>query len=165
MQNYGKEWRMIDYYEQSGEGLAHYAKMLKGQIEGGEHRKDYLYGIHTAPFDIEVTEFGTGKTRKETAETLGISFEIAPKLSIEDGINQVRMRFNQMWFDETKCEQFLDLLPLYHKEWDEKRGCFKNKPHHDFTSNAADALRYWAVTPDQGEETTSQFTPEWVTGK
>jgi len=58
-QEYGMENRVIDYYENSGEGLAHYAKVL------GE--KDYAYGRHHAPWDIRVKELGTGKSRLEVA--------------------------------------------------------------------------------------------------
>ena len=154
MQEFGKEWRLIDSYENSGEGLSHYAKVLK--------EKDYYYGTHYAPHDIEVRELGTGKSRKEIAESLGISFEVAPKLSIEDGINAVRMKFNQLWIDEEKNERFLHCISLYRKEWDDKRGEFKNKPLHDFTSHFADALRYWAVTPSQQEEKITQYRPSWL---
>jgi len=153
-QHYGKEWRIIDCYEMSGEGLSHYAKILK--------EKDYHYGTHYAPHDIEVTEFGTGKSRKEIAQNLSINFEIAPKLTIEEGINAVRMRFRNLWIDEEKCARFLHCLSLYKKEWDDKRGEFKLKPYHDFTSHFADALRYWAVTPEPSDEDFTQFTPNWV---
>lgn len=153
-QNYGKEWRLIDYYEASGEGLLHYAKYLK--------LKEYHYGTHFAPHDIAVKELGTGKSRLEIAESLGIPFEIAPKLSPEDGINATRMRFNELWIDEKKCDRFIHCISLYHKEWDDVRGEFKNKPYHDFTSHAADALRYWAVTKDVEREEFSQHTPEWI---
>lgn len=57
---------MIDFYENRGEGLPHYAKMLA--------EKDYLYGTHNAPHDIEVRELGTGKSRREIAWDLGINF-------------------------------------------------------------------------------------------
>jgi phage terminase large subunit len=134
----GKEWHFIDYYEASGEGLAHYAKVLTD--------KPYVYGAHVAPHDIEVRELGSGQSRLEIAKQLGINFEIAPKLSIEDGINAARQRFNTSWFDKDKCAQLLHLLSLYHKEWDDARGAFKNKPYHDFTSHAADAFRMWAVS-------------------
>ena len=133
----GKEWRMIDYYETSGEGLAHYAKVLQD--------KGYVYGEHFAPHDIKVRELGSGKSRLEMAKTLGIKFSVVSNLSIDDGINAVRTRFNTLWIDEVKCAQFINAIALYRKEWDDKRGEFKNKPFHDWTSHAADMLRYWAV--------------------
>jgi len=153
MQFDGMKWRMIDCYEQSGEGLSHYAKTLQ--------EKPYVYGIHYAPHDIAVKELGSGQSRLEIAEALGIKFEIAPKLSIEDGINAARLKFSSLWIDEEKCTRFLHCISLYHKEWDDNRGEFKNKPFHDFTSHLADALRYWAVTKlDTGEKVTT-YKPQW----
>lgn len=154
MQHAGKEWRLIDCYEASGEGLSHYAKVLQ--------ERGYVYGEHYAPHDIEVRELGTGKSRLETARALGIKFQIAPKLSIEDGINAVRSRFNTLWIDEEKCERFVHCISLYHKEWDDKRGEFKNQPYHDFSSHFADALRYWGVTPDPGRERVSVRRPNYI---
>ena len=152
-QSIGKENRLIDYYEQSGVGLAHYAKVLQD--------KGYVYGVHVAPHDIEVKELGSGQSRLEMAKDLGIRFEVAPKLSIDDGINAVRTRFNTLWIDENKCSQFLNALSLYRKEWDDKRGEFKPKPLHDWTSHAADMLRYWAVSERKGKEEVTSYVPKF----
>ena len=56
MQAIGRELRFIDYYEAQGEGLAHYAKVLK--------EKPYVYGDHYMPHDAEVRELGTGTSRQ-----------------------------------------------------------------------------------------------------
>lgn len=153
-QHIGKEWRIIDCYEQSGESLAHYAQILE--------KKPYNYGYHWAPHDIEVTELGSGKSRKSVAKSLGIDFSVAPNLQIHEGIHSVRMRFHELWIDEMKCAPFLDAILSYHKEWDDKRGEFKNKPLHDWSSHFADALRYWAVTNfERKEQGTKQFRPNW----
>jgi len=137
-QRVGVQWRMIDYYESSGEGLSHYVKVLSD--------KGYIYSNHYAPHDIIVKELGTGLTRLEQASNYGLDFEIAPKLSIEDGINAVRTRFNTLWIDQTKCARFIECIKNYQKEWDDKMGEFKQKPLHDWSSHGADMLRYWAVT-------------------
>jgi hypothetical protein len=86
----GMEWRAIDYYEASGEGLNHYKQVL--------NEKKYVYGNHFAPHDIQVREFGSGKSRLEMAKSLGIDFQVAPNIPLDDGINAVRMRFNTLWF-------------------------------------------------------------------
>ena len=67
-QNIGKEWRLIDYYESSGEGLNYYLNVLQA--------KPYYYGEHYFPHDIEVRELGTGRSRKEVLESLGISVNL-----------------------------------------------------------------------------------------
>jgi phage terminase large subunit len=162
MQNIDNEWRMIDYYENSGEGLGHYAGVLQEKAQSSH----YIYGEHYAPHDIEVKELGTGITRKEIAKSLGISFKVAPKLSIEEGINAVRTKFSRLYIDQEHCARFLHCISLYHKEWDDKRGEFRDKPYHDFTSHAADALRTWGVIDlDYKSEEVTQFVPSWQGNK
>lgn len=134
----GKEARMIDYFEASGEGLNYYANVLR--------EKGYTYADHFAPHDIEVRELGTGKSRREIAASLGITFQVTPNLPIDDGINAVRLRFKGLWIDKDKCESFIDAISQYQKEWNDKMGDYKAHPLHDWTSHAADMLRYWAVS-------------------
>ena len=127
LQVFGKELRLIDYYENSGEGLPFYVRVLQD--------KKYVYKNHYAPHDIEVREFSSGVSRFETAQKLGIRFLITPKLSIEDGIDAVRAVFPYLIFDKKKCEEGLVALYAYHKEYDEKRQQFKSQPLHDWSSN------------------------------
>lgn len=152
VQNVGKEWRFIDYYEATGEGFKHYAKVLK--------EKPYMYGKHFAPHDIAVRMLGENSaTRLEIAKSLGINFEtksenkkettVVPNISIDDGINAVRMRFKTLWIDQTKCEKLVDALTHYRKKWNDSMGRFEDKPLHDWSSHPADAVRYWAVTPPE----------------
>lgn len=134
----GGQIRVIDYYEATGHGLAHYVQTLKA--------KPYTYGTHYAPHDIQVRELGTGRSRLETAASLGVSFVIAPRLALEDGINAVRMIFNRLWFDERACKRGLECIANYRRAPDERLGGFKAAPVHDWASHGADALRYLAVS-------------------
>lgn len=131
------EYRWIDYYEASGEGFPHYASVLAS--------KGYNYGKHIAPHDIAVRELGTGKSRIETAKNLGINFTVCPQIGVDDGIDASRNVIAASWFDAKKCEQGLESLWSYQREWDERGACFKAKPLHDWTSHGADAFRYGAV--------------------
>lgn len=137
-QRIGREVRLIDYYEASGEGLDHYVSILKA--------KGYNYGRHVAPHDIEVRELGSGRSRLETAANLGIRFDIAPKLSLEDGINAGRMFMSQCWFDAVKCDAGLEALMHYRRDFNDKMNEFKATPVHDWSSHAADAYRYLALS-------------------
>lgn len=131
------EWRFIDYYESSGEGLAHYAEVLA--------KKGYRYGQHIGPHDIAVRELGTGKSRIETARGLGLNFTVAQNLPVMDGIEAVRQVLAAAWFDREKCGPGLSCLWGYQREYDDRRACFKDMPLHDWTSHGADAFRYAAV--------------------
>lgn len=131
------EWRFIDYYEASGEGLPHYAEVLAS--------KGYRYGKHIGPHDLAVRELGSGKSRIETARSLGINFEVARNLPVLDGIDAVRAILGASWFDKDKCKDGIAALFAYRKERDEQNACWKRTPLHDWTSHCADAMRYAAV--------------------
>jgi len=147
----GQEIRIIDFHEDSGEGLPYYAKILD--------QKDYKYGEHWAPHDIQVRELGSGKSRIETAKMLGIQFRIVPNLSIDDGINAVRNTIPRCWFDAKKCELGLQALRNYRKEYDDRRQEYKPRPLHDWSSHAADAFRYLAVSLRDKQKTKSNKQP------
>ena len=136
-QTIGREIRVIDYYEASGEGLPHYAKVLQG--------KEYVYSKHHAPHDIEVREYGSGRSRLETAASLGIVFQIVPNIPVEDGIEAARSVLSRCWFDRIKCARGLDCLTSYHKDYDERLKTWRSQPCHDWASDGADAFRYLAV--------------------
>ena len=79
VQRHGREIRLIDFYAASGEGLAHYAKALRDL----SNERGYRYSRHVMPHDVAVRELGTGKTRQEVAETMGIKpIEVAPKMEL-----------------------------------------------------------------------------------
>ncbi len=157
IQQSGQEIRVIDYYENTGEGLAHYAKILQD--------KGYVYGDHYAPHDIEVRELGSGKSRKETAANLGIIFQVAPKLPIDDGIDAVRNILARCWFDAVKCKRGINSLKNYHKEYDEKNRTYKSHPVHDWASHGADAFRYFAISHQNFEpEGAKQEFEKWAVG-
>jgi phage terminase large subunit len=130
------ECRIIDYYEASGVGLDHYAKLLRS--------KPYAYVEHLLPHDVMVSDLSTGKTRYQTLASLGINARALPRDSVDDGVNAVRNLIPCCWFDSEKCEHGLDALRLYRREYDDKLRMFKERPLHDWTSHAADAFRYLA---------------------
>lgn len=146
-QDVGLEIHLIDYYGSSGEGLAHYVKILK--------EKPYVYGRHWAPHDIEVQELGTGKSRYETAASLGLRFDVVPKLPFSDGIDAARMIFSSCWADEEKCSHLIRALKAYRKEWDDKLGRFKNRPLKNWAADPADAFRMMAL----GHRDLQKFKP------
>lgn len=140
-QRKGYELRKIDYIEVTGEGLPQVIKRLR--------ERPYVYGKHFAPHDIQVRELGTGTSRIDTAKSLGIDFELVPKLPVQDGIEQGRRWFKALRADKTNCKQWIRAIPQYTKEYDEEKHIFKDKPLHDWTSHAADEWRYAAIVAEQ----------------
>jgi hypothetical protein len=141
-QKVGREVRLIDYYEASGVDLGHYARELAS--------RPYDYGGHIVPHDAQAKELGTGKSRLEVLESLGLkNLNIAPQHRIEDGINAVRVLLPKCWFDAEKCARGIEALNLHRSDYDHKLQVLRPRPVHDWTSHAADAFRYLALTLEQ----------------
>lgn len=136
-----QEIHVINYVEWTGKGLPDIAKELKNT--------DYIYGAHFMPHDAGAREFGTGKTRQETAEKLGLRpVLVAKRQAVDDGINEVRKVLPRCYFDEDLTHRGRVCLEEYRKKWDEKAQVFSNKPQHDQYSHGADAFRTLAMTLD-----------------
>ena len=154
-QSNGITWRKIDYLKGSKKGLPDWIKLVK--------EKPYTYGKHFAPHDIAVSDYSiTGvQSRLEVAKKLGIKFEIVPNIFREDGINAGRMFLSKLYIDKTKCADFLEAIPQYSREYDEKNKIFKDIPLHDWTSHYADEHRYASLVADlMGNE-----KPKYVYGE
>ena len=140
-QDIGREIHVIDYYANSGEGLMHY----RDELDKRGKEKGYKYGEHIAPHDIKVRELGTGMSRWDTAAKMGLIFRIVDRpQSKMDSIQCARNVIPLCWFDEENCDEGIKALDNYKKEWDDKRGRWKDRPLHDANSNPADAFQTMA---------------------
>lgn len=175
-QVFGKEIRIIDYYEAHGEGFSHYARVLKD--------KGYNYGKHFAPFDIMVQEMGAkgangemGATRLETAEMAGIYFErvehhakdnkvkiqsALPKLSLEEGRDLVRALIPNCYFKLSTTERGVECLEKYSKKWNEALGGWGDQKKDEYEQGAS-SFRYLATAvkvldvPDDSNTETEEY--------
>ena len=139
IQDVGHERRLVDYLEVSGEGLPQIVKRLEA--------KGYRYGRHILPHDIQARELGSGQSRLETLNALGVSnVDIISAQDVADGINAVRLMLPRCWIDSDRCARGIEALKQYRREWDAKRQTWRERPRHDWTSHAADAMRYLALS-------------------
>lgn len=148
MQFNGREIRCIDYYENSGEGFGHYAKAVKGQVEGFERARHYVYGGHYAPHDIKVRNMGKeAQTRLEVAKEVDIDFETVKRVTNkEDGIEATRTILSRCWFDREKCARGIGALKGYRKKFNELLQVFDSSPVHDWTSHGSDAFQTFSTS-------------------
>ena len=151
----GQERRLIDFYENHGVGLDSYVRWIRDS--------GYAKADHILPHDVEVRELGSGKSRKEALQDLGLSITVCPRVSVDDGIQAVRRLLPNCWF-HPKTKQGLDALRNYRREYDEKRNVFYDKPLHDWSSHAADAARYLAVGMNQSSNWTKPINAniKWI---
>ena len=148
VQEVGLERRIIDVYANSGEEVGHYAAKLR--------EKDYSYGRHYGPWDLEIKQLAAGgKSVFDVAKSHGIKFIVTPQPKLKgDGIEQVRNIFSSLWFDGKKCERLIEALSCYRKELladklqqtgaEDGQKVYKDTPLHDWTSHYADAMRIMA---------------------
>lgn len=151
-QSIGAEIRFVDFLESTGQGLEFYVRELQ--------KKGYRYGKHILPHDIQVTDLSTGVSRLNYIWELGLrNTVVAPKIYIADGIERVRLLFRRFRFDKQKASKILEALQTYRKEFDDKKGVWKDSPYHGPESHIADAVRYMAVV--WNEEFGSSGVDEW----
>lgn len=149
----GLRYFFIDYYECSGEGADHFAKVLREKAD----ELGYIYGTHYLPHDVEVREWGSkAKPRIEILKELNVKpIETVPAVADKaDAIEPTRRFLNLCWFDVVRCSRGVQCLDNYRKEWDERRAVWRAKPLHDWASHAADALMTGVVgvVPDATPE-------------
>jgi hypothetical protein len=133
----GKEIRLIEYIEGSGESLAHWLGVVKS--------KPYVYEKHLAPHDVLAHEYSSGMTRQSSARKMGVALIPVPRVEVIPGIDAVRGMLNRCWFDERKCAQGIKCLENYKKEWNDRQGCWASRPLHNQYSHGADAFRTLAT--------------------
>lgn len=153
IQRVGASYHVIDYYENSGEGLEHYWKVLQEKSVN----LGYSYGRHVWPHDGGHRHLGLDtRTVDAQALDLGWRVEILERGNIQEGIEAVRNMLSMCYFDEERTDSVqtgyaertggILALESYRKEWDERLGSWKRTPRHDWSSHGADAFRTFAMT-------------------
>ena len=136
------EIHCIDYYAASGLSIEDYARAVNG--------KGYRYTRHWLPHDARAKTLSSdGKSIiEQLIPLLGGAGKLAivPSLSVQDGIQAVRMMMPRVWFDRENCGDAVEILKQYQREWNEDKKAFSERPRHDFSSHCADAFRMLALS-------------------
>jgi hypothetical protein len=123
--------------EGSGEPYAYYVKEMQ--------KLGYVWGEHFLPHDADRRFPGAeaNPTIRDMLEGLGLRNvqTVARVADLTAGIQEMRDDFNSYWFDAENCAEGLRHLGLYRKEWNDRLGCWRDKPREDGNQHAADALR------------------------
>jgi len=134
------EIHVLDYYAVSGASIEEIAKVV---IDKG-----YRYTKHYLPHDARAKTLASGG--KSIVEQLAVhlggmnKLSIVPEIGVQDGIQAVRMILPKCYFDPI-CDEGLEALRQYQREYDEDKKSFRQTPRHDWCSHPADAFRMLAV--------------------
>lgn len=157
-QRVGADNRFIRFYKNSGEPLAHYVQWLMGL--------GVVFGTHYLPHDAGHRRQGLNPDRNDSVRDMlqqlmpGHRFEVVPRVTQRlAGIQATRQAFASCWFDETQCGEGLRDLGVYRKEWDERRGTWKDTPFHGPESDSADAFRQFGQVAQAGGQFARAVVP------
>ena len=154
-QEIGGELRIIDCYENQGEGISHYIKLIQS--------KPYVYGTHYLPHDAGSGSIQTGRTLQQVAWEQGLKTTILEReIDINVGIEAVRTMLGIALFDCNKCTHLLKCLENYHKKYNDKTQSYSDIPLHNWTSHMCDAVRYMANARIQYGRGVGSLTKEQV---
>jgi phage terminase large subunit len=136
------EIRMLDYHSSNGQDVPYYAQLITDKAEDN----GWEYDTHWLPHDARTKTLASNKSViEQLSDRIPLKyFKIVPSLSVQDGIQATRLALKRMWFDH-KCEEGIECLRQYQREWDDDKRCFRDKPRHDWTSHGADAMRMAAI--------------------
>ena len=154
-QIYGKEKRIIDYYEANNEPLAHYARILDEKAQ----KYGYRYEKNFAPHDIAARDLSSGVSREQTMAALGYRMSKGARLGPEDRIEATRQFLKDCWFDDEKCQHGIRALQNYRREFNDKLDQFKATPVHDWASHGSDAFGELALNINKMHEQKKPSAP------
>jgi phage terminase large subunit len=138
----GTQVFILDHYAASGVGVEHYRDVCADR----ESKRGWIHGHDFVPHDAKIKEWGTGRTRVETMQSLDLKPLLVPMASLDDGINAVRRTLPLCVF-HPRCEDGgISALELHRREWDDLKKAFKASALHDWTSHPADSFRYLALS-------------------
>lgn len=145
-QHDGVRFRWIDYYENAGEGIPHYAAV----VEEKRLERKFVYGTHYGPHDLKQRVWAntspTPKTMVDIAKEVGIVFKVVDRVEDKDiSIEAARRALATSYF----CSEYTDVgvkgLDNYRKTWNKVIADWTSTPFHNWASNPADALQCGAM--------------------
>lgn len=108
------------------------------------------------PHDARAKNLQTGKSIVEQFLSSSLTPRVVPDHTIKDGIAACRKLWPVVDFDahpldemdpfgDTPTSDLIEAAKQYHREWDEDNLCFTEQPHHDWSSDFMDCMRYLAI--------------------
>jgi hypothetical protein len=109
------------------------------EMENRDVRDVYL------PHDAKAKNLQTGRSIVEQTIKRGYRPRLIPDHKIRDGVAATRKLLPYCYWNLPLCSGGVEAMKSYRREWDDKLGCYRDKPVHDWSSHIADAHRYLGV--------------------
>lgn len=144
------EYRIVDFYQNRGEKLEHYAQVVK--------ERGYPIGTIWLPHDAEQDRL-VGKTIKQAMRDLfpNVLVKVIARMAKKSiGIEAARRIFPNCYFDEEKTRAGLKCLGAFKYDVDPDSGGYSANPLHDENSDAADAFAQMALSLQEAKKPSTQ---------
>ena len=132
-QQQGGQIIVLDHYAASGAGVEHFAE----EIEKRKKKYGWHDGVDWVPHDAKVKEFGTGKTRVETMQSLGLIPSWCRGRHFRTASTPHGARCRCACFIRGREETGFAALEQYRREWDDEKKAFRQSDVHDWTAHPA----------------------------
>jgi len=157
------EIHVIDFHTSNAHDIDWYCDLLEKR--GYDYAKLGNMPFLWLPHDARAKTFASGgKSVQEQFEARGYKSLIVPELSLQDGIQASRQALKRCYFDAAKCEDGIEALRMYQREWDDDNKMFKDRPLHNWASHPADAFRYLAIAWRELAPKTEEKAPKFPIG-
>lgn len=130
----GREVRVLDYYEASGQPLGTHLEWLRS--------KGYANALCVLPHDGASVNHISAQRFEDHIKAAGFAVETIAnqgKGAAMKRVEAARRLFPSIWFEAKATEAGREALAAYHEKIDEHRNIGLG-PHHDWSSHAADAF-------------------------
>jgi phage terminase large subunit len=139
----GREIRVVDYYEASGQPLATHLEWLRSNGYGN--------ALCVLPHDGANQNHITAQRFEDHIREAGFAVEVIQnqgKGAAMKRVEAARRLFGRIWIDARKCDAGLEALGAYHAKKDDKRN-YDLGPEHDWSSHGADAFGLMCVAYEE----------------
>lgn len=139
----GGQIRIVDYHASNMKDIPFYGSLLREW----RIKENVSFGTHWLPHDARPRTLAAGgKSMLQQFHELKVGrFAIVPRLDKQEGIQAARATFPRCWFDAERCDEGIEALRHYHREWDMETKTFSDHPAHDWSSHGSDAFRYLSL--------------------
>lgn len=137
------EYRILDFYQNTGENLDHYINIVKN--------RGYPLGTVWMPHDADQDRL-TGTISQIARQQFGdnILVRVIPRMAKKAiGIEAARRIFPNCYFDEEKTKEGIKALGKFKYKVDPDTRGYSQNPEHDENSDAADAFAQLALSLDE----------------
>jgi hypothetical protein len=136
---------IIAYHEKNNQPLEYYVRWIESTCA----RRNIVLSDLYIPHDGQKRDFNTGKNTVDFARDLGYTAHIVPKPTSKfNAIQSMRRMLYRTRFNETETKRLIDCLSNYSKDFDVKKGIYKDEPLHNWASHAVDAYQTMTLAID-----------------